>query len=77
MIFIFLRKIFKSNDKTTFPYPQILNLSYRVAVLRFTDRLDAEAKVSVSFRASDCLVFAAPSLSCHQIAIGLAMAMVE
>jgi hypothetical protein len=50
---------------------------YLVTGLRVTERREAEASFSPPWRTSTALTFAAPSLSCHQIAIGLAMAMVE
>ena len=51
-------------------------MPYLAIGLLETDRLAAEASLSVLF-ACACRAFAAPSLSCHQIAIGLAIAIVE
>ena len=52
---------------------------HRVTGRRVTERRDAEAIFSpaAEVRGWDSRVFALPSLLCHQIAIGLAMAIVE
>lgn len=55
-----------------------MELSYLVTGLRATERRDAEAIFSLpDWGIATSLTLALPIFPCHQIAIGLAIAMVE
>jgi hypothetical protein len=73
------RKLFVKQSKSCrsiLSFRFLLENFYRAIGRLETERLEAEASFSV-LCTSACFTFAAPSLSCHQIAIGLAMAIVE